>query len=69
MKTYVAVDKDGTEIISNFKPVRRETLCWGVPEHKDNNGSIVEVPKGTIYKLIGMNMNWYMEPRILKEML
>lgn len=68
METYVMTDKDGTECISNFKPVRvLKSGCWGVDENLDKEcNKIVELPKGTIYRLIGETLSWVDSPKKLK---
>lgn len=90
-RTWLAVDKDGTEKIFNVRPFRGNTQedkdhVWGTyvgenygkwyPEHDERNddtgdpyylGYSIELPKGTISKLIGRGLSWEDEPVELKE--
>lgn len=72
---YVAVDKDGTEVIAFRKPKRVNGKYW---EHKIPIGwsydgtrieydIVYELPKGSIKKLIGRALTWDDEPVELKE--
>lgn len=64
MIAYVAVDGDtGNECIYDKKPKR----CLGF--WKTENGVYVDLPKGTIEKLIGKKLTWEDEPVALKEKL
>lgn len=88
-RTWLAVDKDGTEKIFNVRPFRGNTQedkdhvtyvgenygKW-YPEHDERNddtgdpyylGYSIELPKGTISKLIGRGLSWEDEPVELKE--
>ena len=62
--TYLQVDKDGTETISNFKPIRVvKNGCWGIDDaSRQKDCQIVEVPENTIYRLIGEKRVWGDEP-------
>ena len=62
---YLAVDKDGTEVIFDVKPVR------GTNNIKDNRNQwtlnsvtskYIVLPKGSIEKLIGRILTWDDEP-------
>lgn len=90
-RTWLAVDKDGTEKIFNVSPFRGNTQedkdhVWGTyvgenykkwyPEHDERNddtgdpyylGYSIELPKGTISKLIGRGLSWEDEPVELRE--
>ena len=81
---WVAVDKDGTEKISNSVFIRRYgqiSVLWGLirvnyPKNKNKKWANawsndtsdplpfygVEVPKGTIEKIIGRKLTWKDEP-------
>lgn len=65
---WVAVDKDNTELIFQYKPSRM-TYTW---DYTLYNGEILAddgyifVPKGTIKKLIGKDLTWEDEPVELK---
>jgi len=60
---FVAVNDDGTEIISGVLPYRDNTKkIW-----RDVNGGIFELPKGSIEKLTGCKITWDSEPIELIE--
>lgn len=52
---WVAVDKNGTECLFSQEPSRGLEYCkWRITVH----GVFVELPQGTIKKLIGRELNW-----------
>ncbi len=55
--SYVAVDKDGSEYVYDYKPNRLEEYftCTSYSES-------VELPEGSIEKLIGRKLNWEDSP-------
>lgn len=53
---WVAVDKDGGECIFLIRPTRAKAV-WS-----NNNERYVELPFGTIKKLIGKPLVWEDEP-------
>lgn len=56
---WVAVDKNGTECLFSQKPSRGLEYCqWRITVH----GVFVELPQGTIKKLIGRELTWSDEP-------
>lgn len=63
---WLAVNKDGTELISPFLPNRDlEDLVWDCFRENaagwyDNYG--IELPKGTIQKIIGRELTWDDKP-------
>jgi len=59
---WIAVDKDGGEIISEYKPYveNKNTPVWQV------HSGFANVPKGTAEKLTGKPMVWGDEPRKLE---
>ena len=64
---YLCVDKDGTELIFKEKPYRDNygsfwSYCYYVP--RDNFA--IELPHGSIAKLIGRELTWEDEPVELK---
>ena len=67
---WLAVNADGQEIISPSRPVRclYDSLdFWVDNEYVGADISlIITLPKGTIFKLLGKNMNWNDEPVELK---
>ena len=67
--SYLVVDKGNTEWIWNYKPLRNKFKgCWDrVQPDEDNSYNCVELPKGTIKKLIGREMNWADEPYLMGE--
>lgn len=56
---WAAVDKDGIETIYMSKPNRFD-------EYWDDCCPSIELPKGTINKLIGRELSWEDEPVELK---
>lgn len=58
---WVAVDKNGDEYAYGWKPVRMESVF-----SDDDEGETVELPKGSIEKLIGKVLTWGDEPIELK---
>jgi hypothetical protein len=61
---WVAVDENGREIIIRSKPKRFNALrsFWWL-----NGAEGVELPKGSIKKLIGRTLSWADEPVELTE--
>lgn len=57
---WVAVDYDGTEWIYSAQPFRSEIRFR-------TNSECVELPHGSIKKLIGRELSWNDEPVELKE--
>jgi hypothetical protein len=58
---WVAVDRDGTELA--FYPLASRNEILGVWDTYDTYGSDeVELPKGSIKKLIGRELTWDDEP-------
>lgn len=76
---WVAVDRDGTENIFPNKPSRAafrttyhtlynpEYWSYEVCEDRVNFEVGIELPKGSIRKLIGRDLSWKDEPVELKE--
>ena len=63
---WVAVDKDGTECICSTEPYQDwEGFKWCIENLPESN--VVELPKGSIKKLIGRELSWEDEPVELKE--
>lgn len=65
---WVTVDKDGSERIFEQKPRRFVQSIW-VSTHNDYRNrfyDFVELPKGSIKKLIGRELSWSDEPVELK---
>jgi hypothetical protein len=60
---YLAVDLDLAELISSFKPDRDRTGqgFW------ERNEEMVDLPSGTIKKLIGRELSWNDDPVELTE--
>lgn len=59
---YVAVDENETEWIYSEKPKRKEPAGrWFIDD------DFIDLPKGTIEKLIGKKLTWKDEPIELKE--
>ena len=59
---WVAVQKNGVEVIFDFKPKRWNNFYWVV-----EIGDDIYLPKGTINKLIGRDLTWQDEPVKLKK--
>lgn len=70
---YLAVDKDGTECIFSKLPIRRTTneygekiqkpSCkWGYIGIISDEQQYVELPQGSIKKLIGKELTWKDKP-------
>ena len=64
---YLCVDRDG-EYIADNEP-RRSWFEWeGWGRNTDGETcTLIEIPKGTIKKLIGKEMTWEDEPICLEE--
>lgn len=60
--TWVAVDKDGSEWVYRGVPKRCENDVWFDTYWEEN----IELPKGSIKKLIGRDLTWEDEPVELK---
>lgn len=56
---WVAVDKNGDEYVYSYEPHR--DCCKGL-ELWMSDGDCVELPKGSIKKLIGKELTWSDEP-------
>ena len=52
---WLAVEKDGTEVICACFPYKKG-------DYWDCLGGIIELPQGTIKKLIGRELTWNDEP-------
>lgn len=65
---WVAVNKDGTENISEVYPTRNMFNFWesDVDTGNTNVDLIVLIPNGSIHKLIGCSLTWDDEPVELK---
>jgi hypothetical protein len=67
---WLAVDENGNEYIYSSKPSRDYSqswnCCWAFEAWEDEE-SLVQLPKGTIKKLIGRELAWNDEPIELKE--
>lgn len=56
---WVCVNKNNSEVIHMEEPEKRQETWWcGIP--------FIELPKGSIKKLIGRELNWSDEPVKLK---
>lgn len=63
--SWVAVDKNGDEFIYGLEPVRGNEDWW--PSKKDCNEDMVDLPKGSIRKLTGLNLTWFDKPVELRK--
>lgn len=59
---WLAVNKDGTEWIMPEKPFRGWGGYWEYLEEVYNVPIEIELPKGTVYKLLGKELTWDDEP-------
>ena len=64
---WVAVDKDGSETMFTDKPCRvfddvEDCFYWDT-----SSGMFINIPEGTIKKLIGKDLSWEDEPVELKQ--
>ena len=71
---YVAVNKDGSEVIYDFLPIREPNFneFWMAQYKVFKDGWTIDpqevgLPKGSIEKLIGKKLTWEDEPVELKE--
>lgn len=74
--TLLAVNKKGVEIACNYNLYRLgdewttlindEWKYWRGEANENSDDCIVELPKGTIKKLIGRDLTWEDEPVELK---
>jgi hypothetical protein len=55
MKAFLAVDKDGSEFVYGFKPLRADSYWYA---SVSGHSGVCELPKGTIKKIIGRNLTW-----------
>ena len=65
-KVWAAVDKDGTEIIFQNKPIKKEGTDVWILSSISWDEQFVELPKGTIKKIIGRDLTWEDEPVMIK---
>lgn len=66
---WLATDKNGEEYIYEEKPSRGYGCIWKATfyDEKDRNSDFIELPKGSIKKLIGRELSFSDEPVELKE--
>ncbi len=77
--TWLAVSKNGDEFIFQGKPTRKEFDWepkvigeelsyddWGDVEYVDSYGDCISLPKGSIKKLVGRELDWNDDPVELK---
>lgn len=65
---WLATDKNGEEYIYEEKPSRGYGCIWKATfyDEKDRNSDFIELPQGSIRKLIGKELTWNDEPVELK---
>lgn len=64
---WLAVDEDGCEYIYNTKPYELGGFWYNsVPDDKSIELHFMELPNGTIEKLVGRKLTWKDEPVELK---
>ena len=59
---WVAVNKNGDEVLFDFEPERYNDFFW-----VEDVGDDIYLPKGTIKKLIGRDLTWEDNPVELME--
>lgn len=65
---WLTVDKDGTEIVWDYRPLRNKFRgIWQAPYSDEDTYLHVELPKGSIEKLIGKTLSWEDEPYEMEE--
>ena len=66
---YLAVDKDSTEWVWSYCPLRNKYRgVWDAPYNDDDyTNRSIELPKGSIEKLIGRTLTWADEPYEMVE--
>lgn len=66
---WLCKDLDGTEWISNVEPIRDEEhpvwMCLGEPKSGYREWDAIELPEGTIRKILGRDITWYDDPIIM----
>lgn len=64
----LAVDRDGTEWIWSYRPLRNKYRGrWESLYSEEGEYQSVELPKGSIEKLIGKILTWADEPYEMEE--
>ena len=64
---WITVDKDGTECVFTHKPKRGiKSGEWLIATYDTYGSTFIELPKGSIEKLIGKELTWNDEPVKLK---
>lgn len=64
---YVAVDENGNEFLHDDKPIRARVKNNGYWIDNYLESVYIDLPKGSIEKLIGKKLTWEDEPVKLKE--
>ena len=64
---FVCVDPDGQELIFRNKPCRCDDQYWAFSYYVSREHFAIELPKGSIAKLIGRELMWSDEPVQLKD--
>ena len=66
---WIAVDKNDDEYIFEKKPLRSYTGYWNVVylDYEDRDSCCLELPRGSIKKLIGRELTFEDEPVELKK--
>ena len=59
---WLAVDRDGGECIYNMKPTRHISKMWWLCDCEGDDKYGIELPHGSIIKLIGKELTWEDEP-------
>lgn len=64
---WLCVDEDGQEMIFDNEPKRDTSSLGGYWNRNEEDYCNVDLPKGTIKKLIGKELTWESEPYELKD--
>lgn len=59
MTVWLAKDKFGTEVAFEARPHRKDDCIWGADSYNDK---YLELPSGSIKKLIGRDIAWEDDP-------
>lgn len=63
---WVAVDKNGSEAIYDDKPIRNNVSNWW-QSYGFGDENVIELPQGTIEKILGRKLTWSDKPVELTE--
>ena len=67
MSAWVAVDKNSEEFVYDNTPIRENTKLGKYWDSQSFDSNAINLPKGSIKKLIGRDLTWNDEAVELKE--